>query len=145
MADLEQQLNAILGDPSAMDQIFALAKSLSGQQEEADPPASLPEPPAAATAGQETPGLGTLLQGLGAGGMPLLKDLDPRVIETALRLYSTYSADDDQRAALLAALRPFLKEERRAQMDRAVQIARLSRLARIALAIWKEQGGPEHV
>lgn len=151
MADLEQQLNAILGDPSAMDQIFALAKSLSGtqpgaQDETAPPPSSAPLPePASAAAGQESPGIGALLQGLGAGGMPLLKDLDPQIIETALRLYSTYSANDDQRAALLAALRPFLKEERREQLGRAVQIARLSRLARIALAIWKEQGGSEHV
>ena len=35
-------------------------------------------------------------------------------------------------AALLAALRPFLSEERRARLDRAIKIARLASLARLA-------------
>ena len=40
---------------------------------------------------------------------------------------------EDRNAALLNALRPFLREERRARLDRALQIARMARLVRVAL------------
>lgn len=149
MADLEQQLNAILSDPSAMEQIFSLAQSITGA-----PPAQAEseQTPPSADAPQSTPpfdlsALSGLIQGMsgGGGGPGLLKDLDPQFIQKALSLYTTYSSNDDQRQALLLALRPFLKEERRGQLDRAVQLTRLSRLARIALALWKEQGGTAHV
>lgn len=150
MADLEQQLNAILSDPSAMEQIFSLAQSITGAppaQPEGD---TAPPPPAAQ---QNAPpfdlsALSGLIQGMGGGnggGLGMLKDLDPQLIQKALSLYTTYNSGDEQRQALLAALRPFLKEERRGQLDRAIELTRFSRLARIALTLWKEQGGPAHV
>ena len=40
--------------------------------------------------------------------------------------------------ALLEAMKPFLSDKRRAKMDRALQIARLSRLVRLAM---EETGG----
>lgn len=40
--------------------------------------------------------------------------------------------------ALLAAMRPWLSEKRRAKMDRAVQLARMARIARLAMG---ELGG----
>ena len=49
---------------------------------------------------------------------------------------------------LLAALRPFVKEERFAKVDRAIQAARLARVVRAALRMFresKEGGEGEHV
>ena len=46
-------------------------------------------------------------------------------------------------AASIAALRPFLKEDRRAKLDRALEIARVTRLIRVALGAMggKGEGG----
>lgn len=43
------------------------------------------------------------------------------------------SGEDDKRTALLTALRPFVKEQRYAKLDKAIQIAKLSRLIRSGL------------
>ena len=40
---------------------------------------------------------------------------------------------EDRNAALLNALRPFLREEKQARLDRALQIARMTKLIRAAL------------
>ena len=48
-------------------------------------------------------------------------------------VFSQYNSNDDQRIALLNSLRPFIKERRYAKLDKAIQIAKLSRIARVAL------------
>ena len=40
---------------------------------------------------------------------------------------------EDRSAALLNALRPFLREERRARLDRALQIVRITKVVRVVL------------
>lgn len=93
-----------------MARISELARSLMGGQD-GDPP-----PPEG--------GLGPLLQSLGGEGP------DPAGLKALLG--AAGSGDRNERA-LLEAMKPFLSEKRRARMDRALQIARLSRLARLAL------------
>lgn len=150
MADLQQQLQAILGDSEAMGQIAAVARALTGGQAPQPP---TPEPPQEAPpqeegyvpveAGpppQEAPPLPDL-SALLAGG---LGDLDPKLVQTALRLFSEYSTQDDDKAALLAALRPFLREERREKLEKAERLARLARVVRVAISLLREEGG-EHV
>ena len=44
MAELEEKLNAILGDPNAMGQIMALARSLGGGGGTGEPNSPPPEP-----------------------------------------------------------------------------------------------------
>lgn len=171
MADeFSEKLNAILGNPEAMGQIMSLARALGGesggpsapppQQEAPEPAAPPPSPPALPTP-DPAPGegpdlsvlLGTLkaLMGGGSGEAAqagstgdagsLLGDLDPRLIQTGMRLLTEYNRTDDRKTALLLALRPFVKEERYAKVDRAVQIAKLSRIIRIALQVFRESGG----
>ena len=41
---------------------------------------------------------------------------------------------EDRNAALLNALRPFLREEKQARLDRALRVARMTRLVRVALS-----------
>ena len=62
------------------------------------------------------------------------------MVQKALRLFSEYSAADDRKIALLTALKPFLKEERLAKVDKAVQIARLSRVIRVAFQLFQKEG-----
>ena len=97
------------------------------------PPRTDPEPAAA-------PDLSALLGSLtGEGG-----GLDPRLLTLGARIMSEYNSDDGGRTALLQALRPFVKERRYAKLDRAIQIAKLSRLIRVALEVLRG-GGQDHV
>ena len=56
------------------------------------------------------------------------------------RIMEEYQSGDDGKAALLQALRPFVKERRYAKLDKAVQIARLSLVIRVALDALKGGG-----
>lgn len=144
MSELEDKLNSILGDPQAMGQIMALARSLGGKEggQPAPPPPSAPPgaaPPADSPFPEEPgPAAPDLSALLGENG------LDPRLLSLAGRVMGACQADDDGRAALLQALRPFVRERRWAKLDRAIQIARLSRVIRVALEVFRE-GGDSHV
>ena len=124
MAELEEKLNAILGNPDAMGQIMALAHSLNGggdspAEQSAPPPEpgeSPPPPPVSQT-----------------GPPALLGEMDPRLMQLGLSLMKNCRERDDRNAALLRALRPFVKEERRAGLDRALQIVGVTRIIRAAL------------
>ncbi len=66
--------------------------------------------------------------------------IDPRLLQIALRVYGEYSAQDDEKATLLASLKPFLKAERLEKMEKAEKIARLSRVVRVAIQLLREEG-----
>ena len=128
MAQLEEQLNQILGNPQAMEQIMALAQSLSGKQEEERQPEEETQSPA-----ENDP----------PSPLSALDGLDPRLLRMGMGLLSEYSAQDDKKTALLAALKPFLKPERQEKMDQAVRIARLTRVIRTALRMFRDRGEEE--
>lgn len=107
MSDLEEQLNSILSDPGQMAQLQALAQSLMGGGGE-PPPAESPSGPAAALSGQGAM-LGRLGKLLGAQG------------------------GQDDKAALLTALRPYLSQQRQERLARAMRLAKMARLAKLAL------------
>lgn len=169
MAEFEDKLSALLGNPEAMEKIAALASSMSGgseksaEPEQTSPPddgtsppdGSPPEeggleenPPAAGSEPQmDLSGILDLLGGLGGSGSPLslLGDLDPSFLKKAMGLFSEYGTGDDRRVTLLSALRPFVKETRQAKVERAIQVAKLSRVIRIAFQFLKKEGEDEHV
>ncbi len=123
MGDFEEKLESILNNPQAMSQIMSLAQSLGGSSEQ---PAS-PTPPQSPSS-SEDPGT----------------QLDPQMLASLFSLLNQGSRGDDQRVALLNALRPFVKEQRHAKIDKAIQIARLSRMARMALELFRAKED-EHV
>ena len=126
MSELEEKLGAILSNQDAMGQIMALAKSLGGGTTPSG--GSAEAPPPAAPAGEPSGSAGPPPASPSTGG------IDPRLLSMAAKLAGAYSeAGDDRRVALLNSLRPFVKEERHAKLDKAVQIARLTRVVRIAL------------
>ena len=106
---LEQAIGAILQDPEQMQTILSFAKSLGLSPPEA-PPKTEPPP------------------------SPPQKEPPPRTSNDALgELLQKAGQLDKRQENLLNALKPFLKPERREKIDRAMQAARLSRLAGAAL------------
>ena len=136
MAEFEEKLSSILGNQEAMDQIMALAHSLSGEAGERK--AAAPEEHAPPSEKEGTISDSSDLT-------QLLSGVDPGMIEMGMRLFREYGGEDDRNAALLRALRPFLREERRAKLDKAVRIARMTRLVRAALGSLGEKGDEQGV
>ena len=118
MADLEDKLNAILSSPESMQKVAQLAQMLSAQNGGAvqqPPPPAPPPPPHAPDAPPDASALSALL-----GGMDL------NMISRLLPLMQEMNSPrNDERAALLHALQPFLKPERRDKVDTALRLARL--------------------
>ena len=131
MAEFEDKLNSILGNQAAMNQIMALARSLSGDQPPQQAPALvIPEweeehkygPVTSAPEEQAAPDLSSLLG-----------QIDPKMLQVGMDVVRRMQSTDDRSAALLNALRPFLREEKQARLDRALQITRMAKLVRAAM------------
>ena len=163
MGELEEKLESILGNPQAMAQIMSLAQSLNlgggGQggapqdppvppeQGEAAPaqggdgapqPQAAPAPPPPEASGPPGGGLEGMLGALGG--------LDVGTLSAAAGLIGQFTGGgDDKRTALLEALRPFVREERYAKLDKAIQIAKLSRLIRSGLDLFRARKEDSHV
>lgn len=133
MAEFDDKLNSILGNPDAMSQIMQLAQSLSGPGpgSESPPPQS---PPPQQTAAPPPMGGGDLFSSLSslAGG------IDPKFLSRLLPLIQELGGQRDSNArALLYALRPYLKEEKQDKVERALQLARLFHLGKKFLSGWE--------
>jgi len=117
MSDFEEKLNAILSSPDTMAQVAALAQQLSGGGDSASPP-----PP------EQPPSTG------------LFDEIDPSMIAKILPLLQELNSPaNDQRSALLNALRPFLKPERQSKIDRALQTARMIQVGKKLLSHWGDR------
>lgn len=130
----EEKLNAILGDKDAMGQIMALAQSLSGSEQRreedgTEQPAFVPVEDPVPNA-EPAPDFGSLLH-----------SVDPAMLQMGMRLIQEYNRGDDDAAALLTALRPFVKPERYARLDKAARAARLSRVVRVLLDMLRQSRG----
>ena len=102
MEAMEDKLGAILNNPGMMQQIMAIAQSLSGSSD--TPPAPpTPEPVS----------------------MP---DIDPALLQNIIGLAGKSQIDNHQKA-LLHALRPYLSELRIHKLEKAMRAAKLANLA----------------
>lgn len=132
MAELEEKLGAILGNQDAMAQIVSIARAFSGGDAGKD---------AAPSGAEQVPEYEPVEQVQAENPLGMLGNLDPKLVGNAMLLFSEYSAVDDRKVALLEALKPFLKEARYGKMEQAVQIAKLSRVIRVAFQLFKGEGG----
>jgi hypothetical protein len=128
MSEFEDKLNKILSSPEDLQKLAGLARAISGGGDAAD------GGDAETTAPSDAPDLGGL-----AGA---LSGLDPKMLGLAGRLMREYSSGGNDKAELIRALRPYLREDRREKIDKAAEIAKLARLARVAFG---EFSGGEHV
>lgn len=119
MSELEEKLNSILSDPEAMAQVMNLAQSLSAQAG-GTAPTDATAPPAQDGGSDVSAMLSRAVS-----------SLDPELLRRLLPVLSQLNREESsQTAALLYALRPFLREDRRGKVERAVQLARLIHLAK---------------
>ncbi|MCI2107023.1 MAG: hypothetical protein LKK00_09990 [Intestinimonas sp.] len=130
--DFNEQLNAILGNPDAMGQIMSIARAITGGGQGSSAQGAAP---ASAPAKEQSE---TNVQG---DLSSVFSQLDPRIIQLGMQLFSAWNKPDDSRTALLTALRPFVREERFERLDQAIQIARLSRVIREAIRIFRDGEG----
>lgn len=100
MEEMEDKLNAILGNPQLMQQIMSMAQSL-GQQAPEPPPRQKEEP------------------------SPAMLDIDPAMIGKFMNLLGTTNIDRNQKA-LLCALEPYLTQQRLRKLEKAMRAARLA-------------------
>lgn len=138
MGDFEDKLNQLLSDSDAMAQVMQLAQSLSrGASSEPAPP-SEPSQPARSTQPSPPP------EGAGIGDLSamlsqLTGGLDPQLLARLVPLVQQMNRpESSETAALLTALRPFLREKRRDKVARAAQLAKLIHLARVFLTTREE-------
>lgn len=131
MSEFEDKLQSILGNPDAMNQIMSIAQSISGSSRN-DRPA------------EHSPVMEEQVHSPANDLTGVFDSLDPRLLQLGMQLLTEYNRQDDNKIALLTALQPFVKEDRYAKLDQAIQIAKLSRVIRVALNSFRE-GGSEHV
>lgn len=113
-------MNSILNDPAQMDKITKIAQSLMGGEEAAPVERGGDNPFAAllGSDGEEMAALSRISRAMGA-----------------------QNQGDREKTALLEAMKPYLSEKRRSKMDKALKIARLTRIARAAMG----DGGDDDV
>ena len=107
MDDMEQKINAILGNPQMMSQLMSMAQSLAGSQQESAPaePASPPPKPPALPAG-----------------------IDVNMMQKVAGIAQRTGIDRNQQQ-LLKALSPYLCKERIAKLEKAMRAAKIAGLA----------------
>ena len=103
MADLEQQLAAVMNDPSMMQKIMSFAQTLGNN----DPP----EPPRPQN---EAP--------------PMMPELDIATLQKLSGFMSKSGIDPNQKA-LLQALGPYLSQQRVGRLERAMRAAKMAGFA----------------
>ena len=104
MDELEQKLNSVLSNPQLMQQIMSMAQSMG-----AAPSVSDEAPVSAPT----------------TGPMP---SVDPKMLQ-ALSGFAQQSGIDKNQRSLLNALHPYLNSDRIGRLERAMQAAKMARLA----------------
>ncbi len=105
---MEEQLNRILNDPNSMAQILSMAQAFGmGQESEASMPPMSP--------------VGDLFS------------MDGGMLLQIMQIVQQLQQRDPRQEALLGALRAYLAPERQKKLDRAMELAKLTRIAGIAL------------
>ena len=106
MDDMQNNLNAILNDPSAMQKIMAMAQSLgaAAPREETNKP-----------------------QG-GAEGLPF----DPAMLQRLSGMMGQGNVDPQQKA-LLKALSPYVNDRRIHKLENAMRAAQMAKIAALAM------------
>lgn len=120
MTDFENTLNQLLSDPEQMEKLMGVAKAFMNSSDSGSGE-SEPRQPAGAPADIAS----------------LLGSLDPKLIGVIGKLMGEYNSGSDKEA-LLHAISPYLKAERRTQFERATEMAKLARIAKVAM---NELGG----
>jgi len=124
MVDFESALNDILSSPEQMERIMGLARSLSGG-ETATPNGENAQKPSASAFPFQDPG-----------------GIDPKMLGILTKIMGEVSSQGGEKAALIAAMKPFLRQDRYESLNKALTITKIARAARTAMT---EMGGDKLV
>lgn len=122
--DLSGLLESVLSDPAKMEKVTAMAKDLFGDGGPAPAASASAEQPDAAPVSADAPPAG-----------------DAAFLSTLSKAFAGGNMGKSRSTALLMAMRPYMKPEKQAKLDKAMQIARM---ANIAGLVMKEYGGGGH-
>lgn len=106
MDDMQNQMNAILGNPDMMQKIMAMAQSLSNEN---------------------SPEHETKPQKPESSGLPI-PDIDLSMVQQLSGLAGRSNIDSNQRT-LLKALAPYLTQDRITKLEKAMRAAKMATLA----------------
>lgn len=118
MSEFEDKLNSILSDPEQMANITRLAGQLMGT-----------------TAGESES------QEPSAAAKPENGMFDSGMLGRLQGLMGTLSGQDDGKSGLVKALAPYLREDRRARLEKAMRLAKAAKLAGAAIGEFGGDGG----
>lgn len=104
MDDLEQKLTSVLSNPQLMQQIMSMAQSMGTA-----PPATAEQP-------------------IPSHVQNPLPSIDPKMLQ-ALSGFAQQSGIDKNQRSLLNALHPYLSSDRISRLEKAMQAAKMARLA----------------
>lgn len=126
MEDLESKLSKLLSSPEEMEQLSALARSISAKQQaeqntDAAPDSAAAEPLAAVPCAAEESASSS--------------NIDPATLAKILSFFSkSQLQNDDKRSALLQAIKPYLSPDRQQKIDHTMNMMRMSKLAKAAFS-----------
>ena len=127
MSQLEDMINGVLNDPEQMKKIMDIAGSIMGGNGESQTAGEAEHPVEPPT------DLGGIMKGLsglsGLSGIPGLSGLSGGLGNLAKGFLSGAGGRDEEKTALLEAMRPWLSEKRQGKLDRAMKLARVMRIA----------------
>ena len=104
MGEFEEKLNSILSSPKDMEKIMEIARGLSGDKPKIEDK-KLP-----------------------------FGELDPKMLGVMTRLMKEYTTTKSDKTALLSAMKPYIKAENRGALDKAGEILKLTRIAKVAFS-----------
>ncbi len=130
MSEFEDRINSILGNPEEMEKIMNLASQFMGGADKKEESAA-----EQSEGGAQSKSPGTPPGGLDALGS--LGGFDMEMFSKMSRLMSQVKGGSEK-TELLRAMGPYLKQERREKLEKAVRFARIAKVAGAAL---REYGG----
>lgn len=116
MSELENIIGSIMSSPESLGTVMDVVKLFGGEEKQEKKQEKEKQEEK-----KDSLSLSGLLSGAG--------NLDPELLGTVMSLLQEYNADD-RRIRLLGAIRPYLKAEDSYHIDRAIQIVKLSHVAR---------------
>ena len=122
MSELEGKIKELLDSPDGMSRILETAQNLLGGD-----------------ASAEEGGTQAISLEKAGDEQGFLEQLDPRVMSAAMQMMSEYRRSDDRRIQLLKAMRSYFKEADQVHITKAIQIVKLSKVAKQAFRSMREE------
>ena len=146
MGEFEEKINGILSSPKDMEKIMNLARSIGGSGEESKEEIPRDEANHEERNHEQSPQKDVAEDESPLDLSGLLGSIDPAMLKTVGALIGGKGDDGGtgKSAALLGTITPFLKDERKEQVKRAMTIAKFAQVAKLAFSD-ELQGGDKHV